>query len=318
MQISLTSLQEQHSMPIHVPPMTRRSFLIRSSAAMAGLMVCRQGWSAEGSDPNLFAFLSDTHIDANPATIARNVNMTDNLNQVVQEIGKLARKPAGLIVNGDCAYNRGLPGDYQMLAKGLEPVRKGGIPLHLLMGNHDDHEPLYASFADQRSAAPPVSGKLISVIETPFADIVLLDTQKAVNVVTGEIGETQLKWLAETLDARKDKSVIVFAHHNMQFVPPEAGKVWGGIQDTSEFYELLKSRKQVKAFFYGHSHRWNIEQKDGIHLVNLPPVAYVFNPELPNGWVLAQLKAGGIGLHLHTIAADHPLNNQKVDLTWLR
>ncbi|WP_437193148.1 metallophosphoesterase family protein [Planctomicrobium sp. SH527] len=305
-------------MPIHVPPMTRRSFLVRSSAAMAGLMVCRQGWSAEGSDPNLFAILSDTHIDANPATIARTVNMTDNLNQVVQEIGKLGRKPAGLILNGDCAYNRGLPGDYQNLAKGLEPVRKGGIPLHLLMGNHDDHEPLYSSFADQRAAMPPVSNKLISVIETPFADIVLLDTQKAVNVVTGEIGETQLKWLAEALDARKEKPVIVFAHHNMQFVPPESGKPWGGIQDTEAFYELLKSRKQVKAFFYGHSHRWHIEQKDGIHLVNLPPVAYVFNPELPNGWVLAQLNAKGIGLHLHTIAADHKLNNQKVDLTWLR
>ena len=46
--------------------------------------------------------------------------------------------------------------------------------------------------------------------------------------------------------------------------------------DSAEFMELLASFKHVKAFIFGHSHDWSIKKRGSLHLVNLPPVAYVF------------------------------------------
>jgi hypothetical protein len=45
----------------------------------------------------------------------------------------------------------------------------------------------------------------------------------------------------------------------------------------------------VKAVIYGHLHHWNVQQKDDIHLIGLPPVACVFVPNDPSGWVSMKL-----------------------------
>jgi 3',5'-cyclic-AMP phosphodiesterase len=60
-------------------------------------------------------------VPSDPQTTARGVNMTSNLRQVVAEL--IARRPklSGVIVNGDCAYLKGLPGDYQNLAGAVRP-----------------------------------------------------------------------------------------------------------------------------------------------------------------------------------------------------
>ncbi|HWL08962.1 MAG TPA: metallophosphoesterase [Planctomicrobium sp.] len=296
--------------------LSRRDFLARSSAALAGLMVLRVGHGAESKNSIRFALLSDTHIPSSPEVIARDTNMTENLKQVVGELLRLDRKPQGVIINGDCAYLKGLPADYANLAQCLQPIIDAQLPLHVTMGNHDDHEPLYNALSGQRPKTPLVGSQHVTVLETPFANLFLLDTQKAVNVVTGELGKEQLKWLGQALDARADKPAILIAHHTPQFTPPAEGKVWSGIADTAEFFDLIDSKKQVKAFIFGHSHRWNISERNGVHLVNLPPVAYVFSKDIPNGWVDAEVRENGINLKLHTIDPAHPKNLEIVNLTW--
>ena len=40
------------------------------------------------------------------------------------------------------------------------------------------------------------------------------------------------------------------------------------------------------AYIYGHTHNWKVESDtSGIHLINLPPVSYVFREGEPSGWV---------------------------------
>jgi len=304
-------------MPLHAASLSRRRFLRHGTAAVASLTFLRSGWGAEGkANPNLFALLSDTHVPDSPSVVARGVNMTSNLRQVVDEVKALATRPAGVIINGDCAYLKGLPADYANLAKLIAPLGESGLPLHVTMGNHDDRGALYAALAAQKPERPLVESKHVTVIESPHANWFLLDSLTEVNVVTGEIGAEQREWLAKALDARPDKPALVMAHHTPQFEPPAEGKVWTGLKDTREFLDLLASRRHVKAFFFGHSHVWSVKRHGGLQLVNLPPVAYVFSPEKPNGWVTAVVRENGLSLELRTIDPAHRQNGERVDLTW--
>src|SRR5947207_2897525 len=97
-------------MPFHLPPLSRRRFLTCALAAGAGL-VLRRGWAAE-ADPDHWALLSDPHIAAGPGMVKSGVNMTEHLRRAVAEVLARAARPAGVILNGDCAFLEGLPEDY--------------------------------------------------------------------------------------------------------------------------------------------------------------------------------------------------------------
>ncbi len=304
-------------MPLHAAPLTRRSFLVQGSATIAGLAVLGTAWGTDPqANPNLFALLSDTHIPDAPEVVARETNMTANLRQVVREITALPVKPASVFINGDCAYLKGLPEDYANLAQCVAPLSEAGLPLHVTMGNHDDRDPFYKALQTQKPERPLVESKHVCVIESPHANWFLLDSLTQVNVVTGEIGASQTKWLAQALASRPDKPALVMVHHNPQFKAPAEGKPWGGLKDTAELMDLLDSHPHVQALFFGHSHNWSIARRGRIHLINLPPVAYVFSPGKPNGWVLADVKERGLTLELRTIDPTHKQNSERVELTW--
>ncbi len=262
------------------------------------------------------ALLSDTHIPASPEVTARGTNMTANLRQVVEELTSLSTPPSGVVINGDCAYLKGLPEDYANLAQCISPLADAGLPLHVTMGNHDDRGPLYDALKSQKPEQPLLESKHITIIESPHANWFLLDSLTKVDVVTGEIGAEQRQWLAQALAARPDKPALVMAHHTPQFEPPPEGNVWGGLKDTQAFMDLLSRFTQVKAFLFGHSHNWSVTRRDSLQLINLPPVAYVFDERKPNGWVMANVRANGLDLELRTIDSAHPQNGERIALTW--
>ncbi|HEY0075290.1 MAG TPA: hypothetical protein VGB77_14415, partial [Abditibacteriaceae bacterium] len=73
---------------------------------------------------------------------------------------------------------------------------------------------------------------------------------------------------------------------------------------------------QVKALIFGHTHRWEFREKDGIHLVNLPAVAYSFAKEQPTGWTNCVLGEKGAAFQLNTHDKAHPWHKQKKELAW--
>jgi len=305
-------------MPIHLHSTSRRQFLVTSLAG--GVTVLTQRLFGEDA-PTSWALLSDSHIAADAALNARDVNMADNLRRVSQEVLAEKANLHGVFLNGDCAYTDGRAGDYQTLSGLLKPVSDAGLPISFNMGNHDDRVHFYGGFADQQTGSKLVEGKHITVVETPLVNWFLVDSLFKVNVVTGEIGQAQLAWLAQALDARADKPAIVMGHHNLQETPTvkDGKESYTGMQDSIAFRDLLVSKRQVKAFVYGHTHNWAMTQPahlGGLHLVNLPPVAYVFNPARPNGWVRATPTADGITLELRALDVKHAEHGQPVKLAW--
>ena len=309
-------------MPVHLHPITRRDFLARSVAAGAALVL---GPTARGSqesgqaDPHRFALLADTHVDADPAMAKSGVNMTDHFAHAVKEVASLAPRPAGVIVNGDCAHLKGLQGDYLQFASVAKGLSDAKLAVHLALGNHDHRENMYAVLKARRPAKALVAGKHVSIVASPRANWFLLDSLNVVNAVPGLLGAEQLAWLAKALDAHSDRPAIVVAHHDPQFPAKDpAGKKRriSGLVDSEALFEVMARRRHVKAYVFGHTHRWGRSVRDGLHLINVPAVAYVFQKTQPSGWLLAQLKGDGVALELRSIDPEHKARGQKVELTW--
>ena len=78
-----------------------------------------------------------------------------------------------------------------------------GIPVHMTMGNHDDRGPFYTAFSEQKPENEFVAGKHVTVLEGEDANLFLVDSLQIVDNVTGELGESQLQWLTEALQATR-------------------------------------------------------------------------------------------------------------------
>ena len=80
--------------------------------------------------------------------------------------------------------------------------------------------------------------------------------------------------------------------------------------------ELLAAKPNVAAYLCGHTHQWNALRWKHLHLINLPPVAYTFTKEDPNGWVRCRLGPDGLRLELVAFDSRHPANGQTVAVPW--
>ncbi len=292
-------------MPLHLTPtsFSRRQFLGSAALAGAALLLPRELFAAE--DDTHWALLSDSHIAADEKLIFRDVDLAGHLHSVIGEVLALEKRPAGVFLNGDCALKDGQEADYVTVTNLLKPLMDGKYPLHMTLGNHDHREHFWTAL--DKGAAHPVESKHVSLVESSRANWILLDSLDKTNVTPGLLDKDQREWLAKILDAHTDKPVIVMVHHN---------PVPDSLLDTKELFEILSPRKQVKALIFGHTHRWEFGEKDGIHLINLPAIAYPFAKEQPTGWTDCFLQANGASFQLSAHDKAHPWHGQKKEVTW--
>jgi 3',5'-cyclic AMP phosphodiesterase CpdA len=207
-----------------------------------------------------WVLLSDTHIPADAKEEPRSIDLNKRLEQARTEILTAPKKPKGIIITGDLVYMQGKTEDYQTLGKQLEPFDEAKIPVYLIPGNHDSYEN-FTKTIPRYAFKTPVEGKQIAVIETPNVNFFLLDSlgnRKPAGEDKGLLGEKQLEWLAAELDKRTDKPAILAAHHSLDK---------NDMTDSEKFWEIIKSRKQVKAYLYGHTHIYRSAVRDDVHVV---------------------------------------------------
>jgi 3',5'-cyclic-AMP phosphodiesterase len=303
-------------MPIHLAPISRRRFLAKSLLAGSAFFAAPHLFavSRRRTDRSYWALLSDTHVAGDRARVLRNTNMARNLEMVVVDLLSLPERPAGVFITGDCALNTGEAEDYETLVELLQPLKHDRMDVWLALGNHDNRERFRAGVPERRTAKQPVAEKHVALVKTPDVNWFMLDSLEATNSTPGLLGSDQLSWLARTLDDNERKPAIILVHHN-----PAMEVSTGALKDTTALLEILRPRRQVKAYVYGHTHRWNVQRdSSGIHLVNLPPTAYVFREGDPAGWVKTTIQKNGMRLELRCVEAQHPAHSQVHQLDWRR
>ncbi|HSU53132.1 MAG TPA: metallophosphoesterase [Candidatus Dormibacteraeota bacterium] len=300
-------------MPFHLPPISRRRFLSRTLTAGAGLALAPNLLAAtKPVDQDSWAFLSDINIAADRTKLGRGINMADHFKTVSDEVRGLPKSPAGVLITGDCAFNSGEPADYKTVAELLDPLRHDGLPIHLLLGNHDQREHFWDAFPEEKQSARPLADRQVALMRTPRANWFILDSLEQTLSTPGLLGPEQLDWLGKALDANADKPALVLIHHNPGI---QGGNM--GLKDSLALFEVIRPRKQVKAYFFGHTHHWEIaKDESGIHLINLPPVSYLFHDGDPAGWVHANLEDKAVQLELRCIDKTHKAHGQQVELAW--
>jgi len=292
---------------LHHSGMTRRRFLNVSLAAAGGLaaLTPRGVCAGAGPEQTRWAFLSDTHIAADPENNYRGFYPYRNLEKVVAQIA--AELPEGVVVTGDLARLTGQMGDYENFRKLMMPLL-GRRPVYLALGNHDDRAVFRDVFEDRPGQAQPVKDKHVVTVDAGPVRFILLDSLLATNQTAGLLGKAQRAWLQQYLQNSDDKPAILFFHHALTDSD-------GDLLDVLWLFELVKPIRKVKAIVYGHSHEYRSAELDGIHLINLPSTAYNFTEE-PLGWVEAKLTANGGEFTLHAIAGNTQRDGRIEGLRW--
>jgi len=302
-------------MPIILPPINRRKFIKGSLAfGSTGIISSRRLSAADSDsakfDQNRVALLADTHISADPnlsypgtkwpgSSVMEDehekVNMAQCLAESAKSVIALNPRPAHLIINGDCAMGRGTEAEYKELLRLLAPIRVAGITIHVSIGNHDNRENLWKLLPFLKKEQMGIQA---GVIELPHANLILLDSGRK-----GILGDKQLNWLAKELDGRADKPALVFGHFNPY--PNRGVRPIKGMHDGSSLLKLLAKRKHARAYLYGHTHEWQHDQRDRLHLINQPAVSYYFGKGHAHGWLDMKLTKQSAGLELHCIDRKH-------------
>lgn len=220
---------------------SRRAFLW--GAAAVAVPSVASAATAEERDPNRVVFFADPHISGKWAVH----HQKKFLAQFVAEVLAMRPRPANLVVLGDLANGWGFEADYRDFAKIVAPIEAVGIALTLGMGNHDKRAnflKLYPKYAETTK----VPGRIVSEVNTPNADFLLLDTLcegaklEGENYVDGELNADQRQWLEKRL-AAATRPMFVCAHHFLE----EKGV---GLR------RLLVRSPKVYGYIYGHEHEW--------------------------------------------------------------
>lgn len=260
--------------------MTRRDFLSVALILMGGALSCE---AKVPLDPNLVALFADTHLTTRPD----NPHQRAGLARCIDEVLACNPRPAHVLFYGDLSFNHGDTNDYQLMKTMVAPLEAAGIRWHATMGNHDRRAAFLSVFPECAKEKPCVPGRLVSLIETPYADFILLDSCLE-GPVNGGMDEAQRTWLQAQLSGRQ-KPVFVGAHHPIK---------------ETDIGGLLAASPACKGYIFGHHHTWNKSTSEGVETLCLPSTGHWGDI----GYVMVKLNANEalFSLKLHDHYSPRP------------
>jgi 3',5'-cyclic AMP phosphodiesterase CpdA len=195
----------------------------------------------------LIAQLSDLHFLREGILAFGKLDMHAHTARCVQAVKALDPAPDAVLITGDLTHDGDLE-TYQDLAEMLSELDQSVFPIP---GNHDDRALIRAVFPEIQALSP--SGPVCYAIDQGPLRLIALDS--AVDGKPyGELGETQRAWLSRTLNADKDRPVLVMLHH-----PPFKTGIghmdWSMLRDADSLAEIIGEHGHVERVLCGHAHR---------------------------------------------------------------
>ena len=262
--------------------------------------------SRSASQPARWAFLSDTHIAADPENNYRSHYPYRNLEKAFAQIA--SDLPEGIVVTGDIARLTGQMGDYENFRKLLMPS-VSTRPIYLALGNHDSRTHFLDVFETAAGQAQAVKGKHIVTVDAGPARFVLLDSLFLTNETPGLLGKVQRTWLQRYLQTCDDKPVILFFHHSLR---DEDGE----LLDAPRLLDLIQPIAKVKALVYGHSHEYAFSDHKGMHLIDLPASATTSTTVTQWAGSRCDWPVTAASFILHAVGGNREIDGRVTPLHW--
>jgi Icc protein len=189
--------------------------------------------------------LTDTHL-VDKGTRLYGIDPHERLRLAIEDINQTHGDADAVFITGDLT-NWGEPEEYKSITDALAPLT---VPLHLLLGNHDNRANFQTAFPDAHCDS---NGFVQSIIETDQGRMILLDTLQE-GTAAGWLCENRLNWLNNQL-SEASGSIYLFMHH-----PPfDIGISWLdqiGLVQKAEFEAVIAPYKsRIRQIFFGHVHR---------------------------------------------------------------
>lgn len=213
--------------------------------------------------------ITDPHLKGDPDWRLGGLDPRRTYDAVLGRIGPRACEADLILATGDIGHD----GDVEAYRRFHADFEAFGRPVMVLPGNHDDAAALAREF--------PEDG-LIAFRRELRADgwrFLGLNSQIPGGAVGGRLGEEQLQWLAEALEAEPGTPTLVTLHHH----PVEIGAKWldaQRVEDGDAFLDLIGRHPQVRVVLWGHIHQ-EIDRElhpGGPRLLATPSTSIQFKP----------------------------------------
>lgn len=192
-----------------------------------------------------FIHLTDTHVIGDGGMLY-GLDPAARLRQAVTSINSEHGDAECVVLTGDMTHW----GDASAYDTFRAEIARLSMPVHLMVGNHDDTDAFRAAFPH---AARDGNGFVQTSFQTPHGRFILLDT-RAPGTSAGHYCAARQSWLRKELEGTDDP-VLLFMHH-----PPMAVGIARmdaiRLQDEAAFHDLIAPFKhRIRHIFFGHVHR---------------------------------------------------------------
>jgi calcineurin-like phosphoesterase family protein len=197
-----------------------------------------KGRTQHGENTQVWWIASDPHLGNYPT------RPLDSLQVAIQDVEELGIADHAAIL-GDLVNNSGTyASDFVQMMNDLNLEN-----WYYVTGNHDFDQDTGENFF-------PIFYKGIDVLGIRF---VFISTEgPGGSTMDGVMGDEQLAWLENELEAHKDQPVFMFSHQ-----PYSNWNVWPSLA------QVIQSYANVKAWFCGHMHAWTINE-------NVQPYNFIY------------------------------------------
>jgi Icc protein len=214
------------------------------------------------------AHISDFHLPTKPGQSVSGALPDANLIEAVAALKRQVPKPDLIVLGGDLLED-GQKGNYEAIAELFKDVQ---VPLHTVVGNHDDLKALKKSSLVEKGKNYPGYGSF----DHDKLHLILLNTA-GTGKPHGNIEEEQLLWLSEDLWANHDKPVLIFMHHH----PINSGVPWLDkmkLENADAFWEIIPPyAKNIFGVFFAHLHIQISTVVRGVLVAGPPAVCFQYS-----------------------------------------
>ncbi|NMP15966.1 metallophosphoesterase [Thalassotalea sp. Y01] len=219
------------------------------------------------------AQISDCHLYEDKSALHYGANVFDNLQRILDELGKLAHLDA-IVFTGDLTQDHSL-GSY-LLFNQLIIDAKLSCPLYVLAGNHDDEHVMATTLT-----ASTINHK--KHIEHDNWQLLL--TRSKSETPAGFVDSHHLQQLANVAD--RVEHTLLFMHHH----PVDVGYFIDrhGLNNQADFWQAVEANQSIRAVACGHIHRGQTYQgPKNMHVYACPATSIQFDPDFDGVKALPQ------------------------------